>query len=287
MTTTTRPRLIDQLPEITRQKPMAVLVLSPARSGTTSVESALTQLGFDVYKGMKHAFLYASRGENTYPQWSEALDAKYALASPTNKRYGTTEMFTAAEFDKILGNYDAVVGWPLSCFPEEALAAYPDAKVILMDRPVSSWSASMRRTLVTRLTWPSWKVLLPLENGLIRDCIECGQRCLNAWTDGKPWDKDALERHYEEHNALVKKECERLGRDLLVYEAKDGWAPLCEFLGKRVPEAAFPREAAGGQFEKQGKIFWAMALGKVVGKGVLMSCVATGAWLALKYLRRR
>jgi hypothetical protein len=287
MTPSTQPRLIDQLPTIPRQKPMAVLVLSPARSGTTSVESALSQLGFNVYKGMKHAFLHASRGENTYPQWSEALDAKYALSTPSNKRYGTTRPFTSDDFDKILGNYDAVVGWPLSCFPQEALAAYPDAKVILMDRPVASWSASLRRTLVTRLTWRSWKILLPLENGLIRDCIECGQRCLNAWTDGRPWDREALERHYEEHNVLVKKECERLGRKLLVYEAKDGWAPLCEFLGKDVPDVQFPREAAGGQFEKQGKIFWVMALAKVIGKGVFLSLVGTAAWFALKYLRRR
>ncbi|ETN39536.1 uncharacterized protein HMPREF1541_05762 [Cyphellophora europaea CBS 101466] len=287
MATTTRPRLIDQLPTITRSEPMAVLVLSPARSGTTSVESALTHLGYNVYKGMKHAFLYASRGENTYPQWSEALDAKYALTHSNNTRYGTTTSFAVADFDKILGNYDAVVGWPLSCFPEEALAAYPDAKVILMDRPTSSWSASMRRTLVTRLTWPSWKVLLPLENGLIRDCIQCGQRCLNAWTDGNPWDKEALEKRYEEHNALVKRECEKQGRPLLVYEAKEGWAPLCKFLAKEVPDAPFPREAAGGQFEKQGKIFWAMALAKVIGKGVVVTALSAMAYFALKYLRRR
>lgn len=287
MATTTKPRLIDQLPVITRDKPMTVLVLSPARSGTTSVEAALTQLGFNVYRGMKHAMIYASRGENTYPQWSEALDAKYALASSSNTRYGTAKSFDATDFDKILGNYDAVVGWPLSCFPEEAMAAYPDAKIVLMDRPVASWSTSMRRTLVTRLTWPSWKVLLPLENGLIRDCIRCGQRCLNAWTGGRPWDQSALERHYEDHNALVKRECERLGRPLLVYQAREGWGPLCEFLGKETPEAPFPREAAGGQFEKQGKIFWAMALAKVMGKGVLAGSVATAAIFALKYLRRR
>lgn len=287
MATTTRPRLIDQLPNITRQNPMTVLVLSPARSGTTSVESALTHLGFNVYRGMKHAFLYASRGENTYPQWSEALDAKYSLASSSNTRYGTTTPFSGPDFDKILGNYDAVVGWPLSCFPEEALAAYPSAKIILMDRPTSSWSTSMRRTLVTRLTWPSWKVLLPLENGLIRDCIQCGQRCLNAWTDGRPWDQSALERHYEEHNELVKRECKRLDRQLLVYEAKDGWGPLCEFLGKEVPEEPFPREAAGGQFEKQGKMFWVLALAKVTGKGILVGAMGTAAWFTIKYLRRR
>ncbi len=28
---------------------------------------------------------------------------------------------------------------------------------------------------------------------------------------------------------------------LLVYEVKDGWGPLCEFLGLPVPDAPFPR----------------------------------------------
>jgi hypothetical protein len=28
---------------------------------------------------------------------------------------------------------------------------------------------------------------------------------------------------------------------LLVYEVKDGWEPLCEFLGQPVPEEPFPR----------------------------------------------
>ena len=59
MATSTKPRLIDHLPPIQRQKAMAVIVLSPARSGTTSVESALTFLGYNIYQGMKHAFVHA------------------------------------------------------------------------------------------------------------------------------------------------------------------------------------------------------------------------------------
>ena len=288
MATSKHPRLIDRLPPIKRQKPMAVIVLSPARSGTTSVESALTYLGYSVYQGMKHAFLHARRGENTYPQWSEALDAKYPLSLPdgSNKRYGVVKPYGPEDFEKILGNYDAVVGWPLSCFVDEVLEAYPDVKIVLMNRPVDSWAKSMRRTLVTRLTWPSWKVLLPLENGVIRDCIQCGQRCLNTWTDAKPWDEAALKLHYEEHNTHVRKVVSK--ERLLVYRAEDGWKPLCEFLEKPVPGRAYPREASGPGFEKQGKIFWAMALAKVTVKGTGIVITVIGAYrVALWWMRRR
>ncbi|CAK8681498.1 uncharacterized protein LOC143460952 [Clavelina lepadiformis] len=33
---------------------------------------------------------------------------------------------------------------------------------------------------------------------------------------------------------------------LLVYDIKDGWEPLCRFLGKDVPDKPFPHENAGG-----------------------------------------
>jgi hypothetical protein len=39
----------------------------------------------------------------------------------------------------------------------------------------------------------------------------------------------------------VKKWAKERGRELLVFEVKEGWEPLCRFLGKSVPEEAFPR----------------------------------------------
>ena len=33
---------------------------------------------------------------------------------------------------------------------------------------------------------------------------------------------------------------------LLVYSVKEGWEPLCKFLGKGVPEIPFPHENVGG-----------------------------------------
>ena len=38
---------------------------------------------------------------------------------------------------------------------------------------------------------------------------------------------------------------------LLVFEVKEGWAPLCRFLNLPVPDAAFPRENSTEDFQKQ------------------------------------
>ena len=35
---------------------------------------------------------------------------------------------------------------------------------------------------------------------------------------------------------------------LLVYQVKDGWGPLCEFLGVPVPDEPFPRTNDRGEF---------------------------------------
>ncbi len=36
---------------------------------------------------------------------------------------------------------------------------------------------------------------------------------------------------------------------LLVYEVKQGWRPLCEFLGKPVPDEAFPHVNSRDEFD--------------------------------------
>ena len=229
---------------------------------------------------MKHAYLESSRkvGPNTYPLWSEALDASYNPSS-------NIPPYSANDLEKILAPYTVASGWPLSLFPNLALSAYPTAKVILMSRPPAAFSASMLRTLSPRLTWWSWNIILPLENGLIRDTIRCGQRCINAFTDNQPWNREVLEQKFEAHNEFVLKQCKEQGREVLVFEAREGWGPLCEFLGVKKPEGKdWPREAVGGAFEKQGKMFWMMALAKVVLKvSTFSALVGVGIWVARRH----
>ena len=38
-------------------------------------------------------------------------------------------------------------------------------------------------------------------------------------------------------------------KDLLVWNLKDGWEPLCSFLGKPIPEGSIPHENKTGDLE--------------------------------------
>ena len=58
-----------------------------------------------------------------------------------------------------------------------------------------------------------------------------------------------------EHNRAV--QAFLLSEKLLVYEVKDGWKPLCDFLGQPVPDTPFP-------FENQGEDFIKQTLGRFV-----------------------
>jgi hypothetical protein len=45
-------------------------------------------------------------------------------------------------------------------------------------------------------------------------------------------------RVFREHNAHVKRIVPR--ENLLIYDVREGWEPLCEFLGKSVPKTEYP-----------------------------------------------
>ena len=86
------------------------------------------------------------------------------------------------------------------------------------------------------------------------------------WNDFPRYGK----RFFKEHNDLVRSlvPLERL----LEYEAKQGWGPLCEFLGKEVPEKEYPRTNDTKQFVQTVKRRNVMQYAEVlqgVAKGLL------------------
>ena len=59
-------------------------------------------------------------------------------------------------------------------------------------------------------------------------------------------DRESALNAYRRNNEKVR---ETIPADrLLVFTPSDGWAPLCRFLGKPVPDADFPRSNARDEF---------------------------------------
>ena len=85
----------------------------------------------------------------------------------------------------------------------------------------------------------------------------------------------------EEHNAYVKRVTppDRFH----VMELSEGWSPLCQMLGKPVPDESFPRandaeavEGLAGQILKEAGLRWVMIFA-VVGSMGYGACWLSGA----------
>ncbi|KAL6359025.1 hypothetical protein LRP88_09223 [Fusarium phalaenopsidis] len=186
-----------------------------------------------------------------------------------------------------MGRAVAVADAPASVFAAELIEAYPEAKVVLnYRRDVDAWHKSASNTLArAQHHWPlfllscldkecfwSWHLYVRfMWPGLFRAIdgnIETGIARCGKW---------AARAHYNMVRGMVSKE------RLLEWSVEDGWEPLCEFLGKPVPDEPFPHENAAvgwaGQEMKLGKRY---IMGAVRNLAVL-GAVGTGVWAAVYY----
>ncbi|GAB3685064.1 sulfotransferase family protein [Salinisphaera aquimarina] len=181
------------------------------RTGTYSLKLALQQLGlgpcFHMEEVLQHMPVQV-------PLWSNALNGK-------------------PDWQAIYGGYESAVDWPTAGFFRELNAAYPSARFVLTHRSPESWADSFGATIYTLIgdrynAPPDMKAWLEMAAGVI---------ARTGFPEGL--DRDALVERFVAHNEAVKK---TIPADrLLVYEIRQGWEPLCEFLGVPVPEPAFPR----------------------------------------------
>ena len=70
--------------------------------------------------------------------------------------------------------------------------------------------------------------------GRFRDCIEV----MHAKDINYMYSKENVINSFNKHTEYVQKTCPK--DKLLVFEAKDGWEPLCKFLGVEVPKVPYP-----------------------------------------------
>ncbi|HKY54110.1 MAG TPA: sulfotransferase [Anaerolineales bacterium] len=135
------------------------------------------------------------------------------------------------DWDRVFDGYVAAVDWPASMFWRDLSEAYPDALVLLSVREdAETWWHSCNETFLpfARLALsPDWKE----GRGLI-DLLE-------RFTGTRHWDDAAtMTAAYERHNAQVKKTIP--SERLLVWNAAEGWEPICKALGLPVPDITFP-----------------------------------------------
>ncbi|KAL4883145.1 hypothetical protein BJY04DRAFT_216442 [Aspergillus karnatakaensis] len=218
-----------------RTRPMQILAVGISRSATESLREALHTLGYDHTHHGFDTLLPPYDLENMY----RLLKKKYATP-PTNPSETPSPKLTAADFDTVLGDSVGVCDLFAAEFALELIAAYPDAKVILNTRTdLDAWYKSMQSTMGyfdrNPIDW-SWiksffcAELFWIKHAMCRTMMPRFFR--GSFASNGKW-------VYQEHVTKIR----GLGlprERLLEWSVEDGWAPLCEFLGKEVPEGEFP-----------------------------------------------
>ncbi|TVY80468.1 hypothetical protein LSUE1_G004432 [Lachnellula suecica] len=256
--------------ECFRKVPMKVLILGLGRTGTASMRAAMQQLGYvDTY----HMMSASIENPPDSLMWHQALKAKYD---------GVGVPYTRADWDQLLGHCQAVCDWPAIAFAPELIKAYPEAKVVLTNRDVDSWHASTMRTVYWRVTDPELRMLsyVSWAAGMYYPMLK---KFFDTFFEGDfpNKGKDVFQRHYQEVRDLVPKE------NLLEFKVTDGWEPLCEFLGERVPLGdKFPNVNDNSDFVSRSKRRNRMQLLNVLFRFVEMCAIISVAFFLLVILWR-
>jgi len=209
------------------------------KGGTSSLMQALQFLGYNIYHG-------------THIVTSHSKSSFYAKHMKTQSETGVfdkEELKSFFEKYKIQAAADFVAYRPW----RELHELYPDAKVILMEREpakllksVQSYMPTLRYTIV-----PVFGCLCCSSVGRILDELE---KDIENMYSKDPEDMKKVYEKIEAHNAAIKKTVP--AEQLLTFSVKQGWEPLCEFLGCEVPDVPFPWANAGtGVLKKALKDF--------------------------------
>lgn len=194
------------------------------RTGTNTLKSSLEKLGL----------------VKTYHM-------KELLVHPENLHYWTTLRDTGTtNWDELYNGYQASVDFPCCPWYKEHMKRYPDAKVILTVRDFEGWYTSVDSTirkagpqnLPQKLSMMSKLLFNPRLRSVIK-CVKFAKSSIfGGLMQGKFEDKAAAEKIFNQYIADVKAYVP--ADKLLVFDVREGWEPLCKFLGVPVPNEPLP-----------------------------------------------
>ena len=198
---------------------MKVICAGLSKTGTTSLAKALQVLGYNVYDFKEHFEFHLQ-------QWLDSFE--------TDRH---------PNFKEIYQGVDAVTDVPPAFWFEEISATFPEAKVILTVRDsedawLKSWKEHLQlgSEFVTFYIKPLF-IVVPWMRKAKHFVDTLHQAIYGSFNP----EATALYRvKYRQHNERVQAVIR--AEKLLVFNVKQGWKPLCEFLGCDIPSTPFPRE---------------------------------------------
>jgi hypothetical protein len=187
------------------------------RTATFSLKFALEHLGFGPCYHMSEVFAGARRN---IPLWLDVVHGR-------------------ADWDAIFDGCQSTTDYPACSYWRELSEYYPDAKVVLTTRDPDSWFDSVSQTIFSERMQAS---LAGSPAGAMMQGV-----VFDAFRD-RVTDRAFMTDWFEQRNrsVIAALRPERL----LVFSPKQGWAPLCAFLGVPVPDVPFPRVNSRDELEQ-------------------------------------
>jgi hypothetical protein len=182
--------------------PLHVIGAGLGRTGTLSLKLALEQLGL----GPCYHMLEVRSAPERLEHWNRIAAGEQV------------------DWEEVFAGFRSTVDWPACNYWRELMARYPDAKVILSLRDPESWFRSTQATIFSdEVQGGAPPAIVKILTDVVGKDLHDRAKCIAA---------------FERHNAAVR-DGVPAGK-LLVFDAKQGWGPLCAFLGVPVPDAPFP-----------------------------------------------
>jgi len=184
---------------------LTVIGVGFGRTGTMSFKMALERLGF----GPCHHMSEVLGSEEQTQFWRAAA------------RRETTD------WDRGYAGYRSAVDWPTVHFWRELADYYPNARLVLTTRDADAWYDSVANTI-------------SFSFGPENNPASFGRAVIGETVFGGRFaDRAHAIEVFEAHNRAVRAAFS--GPRLLDYQVRQGWEPLCAFLGVPVPAEPFPR----------------------------------------------
>lgn len=196
---------------------LEVIGAGVGRTGTHSLKVALERL----VGGRCHHMVEVFADPDQIPVWTDAIEGR------------------PVDWRRLMDPYAAQVDWPGASFWPELAEAYPDALVLLSVRDPEDWYRSATNTIFVGLERGDGEV----EPWMASMRHLLGERFCNRFDDPA-----AMIAAYEAHNAAVRAAVPPAR--LVEWRPGDGWEPLCEALGRPVPDEPFPVTNTTGEFRE-------------------------------------
>jgi hypothetical protein len=210
--------VVDRIERVSMQ----VLAAGLPRCATSSIQAALESqhIGLAPCMHFAHVAPHAERGDILLAALKE---------KDTARRHKLLH--------KLFDGFQATTDFPGAMFMDDLMDMYPDAKIVLNKRPGggSKWEQSIKV-----LTWagsPFYRAICFLwktDRNLYKIWYTFLERTENHL--GLAAHELLTAKHYDVHNAWIRAEAVKRGREVLEFEFIDGWEPLCAILGKDVPQ---------------------------------------------------